>query len=328
MRNFTKTLAMVVAGLSMATHPCANAEPAAGSAAFFGAPDLSEPSLSPHGDAIAMLVKNAQGHRQLVVLQTANPSKINVAASFEDADITAAQWVDETRLVFKLSSGADQGFGAQGSGLLAVDRDGSNMKMLVQRSDNIVEAGLGQWGGRMQDDIEDATRWAAAQGLADPARTCLAGSDFGGYDTLMGLARSPDLYRCGVAWSATTDMQQVLATTWVEAGDRERPYGMAALMGDVAATPERLASASPAVQAGRVTKPLLLANGLEDDPRALAATRAIRTTLLGNHVPVTAVEYLGEGHEFTTPATRIDFYEQMEAFLNANIGPAAAAARP
>ncbi|MEP6502321.1 MAG: hypothetical protein ABJD97_03250 [Betaproteobacteria bacterium] len=86
----------------MATGPCAHAEPPTGAAAFFGAPDLSEPSLSPRGGAIAMLVKNAQGHRQLVVLQTAQLSKINVAASFDDADVTTAQWADDTRLVFKL----------------------------------------------------------------------------------------------------------------------------------------------------------------------------------------------------------------------------------
>src|SRR5262249_21293287 len=35
--------------------------------------------------------------------------------------------------------------------------------------------GVRQWGLKMQDDIADATQWAAKQGLADAARTCIAG---------------------------------------------------------------------------------------------------------------------------------------------------------
>ncbi|TNY02449.1 alpha/beta hydrolase family protein, partial [Escherichia coli] len=56
-----------------------------------------------------------------------------------------------------------------------------------------------QWGRAMQDDVADATRWAIAQGIADPQRIAIMGASYGGYATLMGLARDPELYRCGVA---------------------------------------------------------------------------------------------------------------------------------
>ncbi|MFX7922683.1 prolyl oligopeptidase family serine peptidase, partial [Acinetobacter baumannii] len=58
----------------------------------------------------------------------------------------------------------------------------------------------------MQDDVADATRWAIAQGIADPQRIAIMGASYGGYATLMGLARDPELYRCGVAWVAVTDL--------------------------------------------------------------------------------------------------------------------------
>ncbi len=51
----------------------------------------------------------------------------------------------------------------------------------------LFRAGWKQWGLAMQDDIADATRWAAEQGWIDPKRVCIAGASYGGYATLMGL---------------------------------------------------------------------------------------------------------------------------------------------
>ena len=51
-------------------------------------------------------------------------------------------------------------------------------------------AGAREWGGRMQDDLTDATRWAIEQEIADPARICIYGASYGGYAALMGAARA------------------------------------------------------------------------------------------------------------------------------------------
>ncbi len=55
-----------------------------------------------------------------------------------------------------------------------------------------------EWGGKMQDDLTDGTRWLVDQGIADPARICIMGGSYGGYATLMGLVKEPSLYACGV----------------------------------------------------------------------------------------------------------------------------------
>src|SRR3546814_367103 len=47
-------------------------------------------------------------------------------------------------------------------------------------------AGYRKWGTTMQDDLTDSVRWAVAQGIADPARTCIYGASYGGYAALMG----------------------------------------------------------------------------------------------------------------------------------------------
>ncbi|MGO4781341.1 prolyl oligopeptidase family serine peptidase, partial [Lysobacter sp. 2RAB21] len=42
-----------------------------------------------------------------------------------------------------------------------------------------IQAGRREWGGKMQDDVTDATRWAIEQGIADPARICIYGASYG-----------------------------------------------------------------------------------------------------------------------------------------------------
>lgn len=72
-----------------------------------------------------------------------------------------------------------------------------------------MQAGVRQWGARMQDDLTDATRWAIAQGIADPSRICIYGASYGGYAALMGAAREPDLYRCAAGYVGVYDLEMV-----------------------------------------------------------------------------------------------------------------------
>ena len=58
----------------------------------------------------------------------------------------------------------------------------------------------------MQDDITGGVRYLAAQGIVDPNRVCILGGRYGGYATLMGLTKDPDLYKCGIAEAAVSDI--------------------------------------------------------------------------------------------------------------------------
>src|SRR5207342_3874377 len=73
------------------------------------------------------------------------------------------------------------------------------------------QAGARQWGAAMQDDVTDATRWAIAQGLADPQRICIYGASYGGYASLMGVAREPGLYRCAAGYVGVYDLPRMLS---------------------------------------------------------------------------------------------------------------------
>ena len=185
-------------------------------------------------------------------------------------------------------------------------------------------AGFHQWGMATQDDIADATRWAVAQGWSDSRRTCIAGGSFGGYATLMGLIRYPELYRCGVAYSAVADIGMMYETWWSDQSDDWRGYGMPVTVGDREKDAAQFAATSPLKLAASIRQPLLLTHGGRDRRVPIEQATALHSALEAAHAPVTWVYYPEEGHGFYIQKDRVDFYRRMEAFLAANIGPATA----
>jgi len=181
-------------------------------------------------------------------------------------------------------------------------------------------AGYRQWGLKMQDDIADATRWAAAQGLADPDRTCIAGGSYGGYATLMGLVRYRELYRCGVAWSAVTDLGLLHDIYWSDMDANFRDNGMPLLVGDVDKDADQFAATSPLQQAAHIDRPLLLAHGGIDSRVPIDHATKLLNALRSHHASVEWIEYKDEAHGWFKPETRTDFYDRMAAFLDQNIG--------
>ena len=189
--------------------------------------------------------------------------------------------------------------------------------------DDLMMAGFRQWGLAMQDDVADATRWAAAQGFADPARTCIAGGSYGGYATLMGLVRYPELYRCGVATSAVADIAMMYDTWWSDGTDDWKSYGMPVVIGDPAKDAAQFDATSPLKLATRITRPLLLEHGGIDRRVPVEQADAMHSALQNAHAPVTWVLYPNEGHGLYIREDIFDFHRREEAFLAANIGPGA-----
>jgi len=179
------------------------------------------------------------------------------------------------------------------------------------------EAGWKQWGRAMQDDVADAVLWAQTQGLAD-RRVCIAGASYGGYSTLMGLVRHPDLYRCGVAWAAVTDPFLYLEGSWWirdDVSDAGRRYTLPQMVGDAKADADMLTSVSPVAQADRIRAPLLLAFGEADLRVPLAHGKRLREALRKAGRDPVWVTYPDEGHSWRLPQTRADFARRMETFL-------------
>lgn len=178
-------------------------------------------------------------------------------------------------------------------------------------------AGWKQWGQAMQDDLADALLWAQKQGLASD-QVCIAGASYGGYATLMGLVRHPELYRCGVAWVAVTDPFLFLeGSFWIndDISAAGRRHTLPELVGDPKTDAAMLTAVSPLAQAERIRAPLLLAFGESDLRVPLAHGKRLRAALRDAGREPEWVTYPNEAHSWRLPETRTDFAQRVEAFL-------------
>ena len=180
-------------------------------------------------------------------------------------------------------------------------------------------AGWKQWGTGMIDDIADAAQWAIDKGLADPKRICLSGASYGGYATLMGLARYPELFKCGVAWAAVTDLNLMLTSRESDFSDEYKTYGAAVLVGNPETEKDFLAANSPLQLAKQIKAPVLLAHGLEDRRVPAEHGSKMRDALKEAGNKPEWVLYPDEGHGFIINEHRVDFWTRVDKFLAKNL---------
>jgi acetyl esterase/lipase len=182
--------------------------------------------------------------------------------------------------------------------------------------EKLYRAGWRQWGRAMQDDLQTAVQWAVQRGLVDPQRVCIAGASYGGYATLMGLARHPDTYRCGVAWVPLTDLELMLREgSDDDYSDEGRSELLPLLVADRLAEGTLIQSISPVAQASRIRAPVLLAWGEKDLRTPPAHAEAMRNALRRAGNPPETVSYEGEGHGWLKKENHLDFARRLEAFL-------------
>lgn len=183
----------------------------------------------------------------------------------------------------------------------------------------LFKAGWKQWGLAMQDDVADAAKWAIAQGLADPKRIAIAGASYGGYATMMGLVKEPELYKAGVNFVGVTDIEMMYTIGWSDFMDADNPwmkYGMPRMIGDPKTDGAQLTATSPLKQAARIKQPVLMAYGEEDYRVPMPHGTKMRDALKANgNNDVEFVTYPGEGHSWMLSKTRVDFWSRVERFL-------------
>jgi dipeptidyl aminopeptidase/acylaminoacyl peptidase len=182
------------------------------------------------------------------------------------------------------------------------------------------QAGARQWGGTMQDDVTDATRWAIGQGIADASRICIYGSSYGAYAALEGAAKEPGLYKCAAGYVGVYDLPMMFS----EGDTRELASGRTYLH-DWIGEPSQLGAVSPVNQADRIKVPVFLAAGREDERAPVGHTERMESALKRAGVPVETLYYDGEGHGFYKPEHRREFYARLLAFLSRSLGGATAA---
>jgi dipeptidyl aminopeptidase/acylaminoacyl peptidase len=188
-------------------------------------------------------------------------------------------------------------------------------------------AGYLQWGRAMQDDLTDATRWAIDQGIAAAGRICIFGASYGGYASLMGAAKEPDLYACAAGDIGVYDLELMHSRGDVQQVKWGRNF-LRDTLGE-----EALREHSPVHLADRIRASVFLTAGENDRRAPIQHTELMEAALKKAGVPVESLYFRGEGHGYYSVDNKLKFHQQLLAFLDRHIGsgwqaPAQAPAAP
>ena len=179
--------------------------------------------------------------------------------------------------------------------------------------DAFYKKGEGEWGRRMQDDLDDGMDWLVKQGIADAKRVCIVGASYGGYAALWGATRNPERYRCAASLAGVSDLRRQLAyQTDFLISRRYRKDWRTIVQG---AAEFDLDSVSPLKQIDRLTVPVMIAHGDADQrvPYAQSSLYAAALTKAGK--PHEFHTYAGEGHDFESPDSVKGWLDRLDAFL-------------
>ncbi|HEX4985730.1 MAG TPA: S9 family peptidase [Burkholderiales bacterium] len=175
-------------------------------------------------------------------------------------------------------------------------------------------AGFRRWGLEMQDDITDGVRWAIERGIADPGRICIVGGSYGGYAALMGVAKTPALYRCAVSFAGLSDLRDFLSSQSAFLGYE---LGAEQMIGKWWGDRERLRQTSPVNHAGDIRTPLLIIHGEEDYIVPVSQSRDMVAALKRAGAPCRYLELPLGDHYLSREEDRLKAFAEMEAFLKA-----------
>lgn len=189
------------------------------------------------------------------------------------------------------------------------------------------QAGWLKWGTRIQDDLLDGVKWAVSEHYADPNRVCVYGASFGGYSAMMTAERAPAMFKCAVGYAGIYDLDMMY-----NKGDiKDRKSGVSYLTHVIGRDAADLAANSPVHGADRITVPVLLVHGEDDERAPFAQFKAMKAALDAAHKPYETLTKAGEKHGFVKPENVEEFYTRLQAFLDRHIGdgaPATSTAAP
>ncbi|MBN6051731.1 S9 family peptidase, partial [Nonomuraea sp. RK-328] len=166
-----------------------------------------------------------------------------------------------------------------------------------------LDLGREDWGGGMQDDLEDALRWAVAEGIAHPGRVAVMGQSYGGYAALMAATARPKAFALAVAVCAPTDLVAFLRH--VRGSSHHERAHFLHRVGDPDRDAGRLRERSPLTHAAACHTPVLLVHGRDDPLVPWTHATTMAAALAGHGHPHHCLVLSGEGHGITRPANRI-----------------------
>lgn len=170
------------------------------------------------------------------------------------------------------------------------------------------DLGNRQWGGTMQDDLNDAITHLAKEGIADPKRVCMAGASYGGYSAMRAAQRDGKLFRCAISFVGVSDLGAIAKF------DRKSLFGREEVSYLKGKAPD-FESVSPLRVPEQFGTPILLMHGKNDLRVPVEQSRKMAEKLKAAGKDYRYIEQPLGDHHFSRQEDRLQFLQEMEAFL-------------
>jgi dipeptidyl aminopeptidase/acylaminoacyl peptidase len=179
------------------------------------------------------------------------------------------------------------------------------------------QANLFDMGGGDLQDVLAAADWIKQSGYVDPKKLILMGGSYGGYMTMMGVTKAPEMWAAGVPI--------VPFVNWFTEIQNEDPVlqqSDLATMGDLVKNKALYEDRSPIHFIDRVNAPLLLLAGGHDPRCPHEESQQVADAIKKRGGVVEYKVYENEGHGFSKVENQIDAYRRAAEFLKAHVPPA------
>jgi len=179
------------------------------------------------------------------------------------------------------------------------------------------QANLFDMGGGDLQDVLAAAAWIKQTGYVDPKKLILMGGSYGGYMTMMGVTKAPELWAAGVPI--------VPFVNWFTEIQNEDPVlqqSDLATMGDPEKNKALFEDRSPINFVDQIKAPLYLLAGGNDPRCPKTEAQQVVDAIKKRGGVVEYKVYENEGHGFARVENQIDAYKRVADFLKAHVPPA------
>lgn len=177
----------------------------------------------------------------------------------------------------------------------------------------------GQWGVVDVADCVNAARHLVGAGRVDPRRMAIRGGSAGGYTTLCALTFF-DVFAAGASYFGVADL-----TTFVGETHKFESRYLDSLVGPYPETADRYQARSPVNFTDRLSCPIIVLQGLEDEIVPPSQAELMVAALKSRGIPHVYLAFEGEQHGFRRAETiqaaleaELSFYAQVFGFVPAD----------
>ncbi|MEM9383473.1 MAG: S9 family peptidase [Pseudomonadota bacterium] len=189
-----------------------------------------------------------------------------------------------------------------------------NFRGSLYQGRDFEDAGDGEWGRKMQDDLDDGVNWMVEQGIASRGRICIVGWSYGGYAALMGVVKNSQMYRCAASINGVSDLKELRGEYSYSRGGLRQIDELIGLKG------VNISDYSPVDQAKKISSPVLIVHAKDDGRVPFDHGSGMAGALKRARADVTFVEIEKGGHSLLNGNARLEMLQALESFLGRHLG--------